>query len=151
MQGFIVFDYAKEYGTARAQLAQWLGEGKLKRKETIVKGGVAAAEEAFQQLFQGGNIGKRKTRPWIDTEKDQSRLTTEQASSWSRSRTQMRYRGSKGLSRSTRHFVQLTQVHVLPMVTSVFQVSQVRETCWTSSNWPLSSPDNNLRPSALLT
>jgi hypothetical protein len=105
MQGFIVFDYAKEYGTARAQLAQWLGEGKLKRKETIVKGGVAAAEEAFQQLFQGGNIGKRKTRPWIDTEKNQSRLTTEQASSWSRSRTQMRYRGFKGLSRSTRHLV----------------------------------------------
>lgn len=58
MQGFIVFDYAQEYGAALAQLAQWLGEGKLKRKETILKGGVAAADEAFQQLFQGGNMGK---------------------------------------------------------------------------------------------
>jgi NADPH-dependent curcumin reductase CurA len=57
MQGFIVFDYAKEYGAAKAQLAKWLSEGKLKRKETIIKGGVAAADEAFQQLFQGGNIG----------------------------------------------------------------------------------------------
>ena len=58
MQGFIVFDYVKEYGPALAQLAQWLGEGKLKRQETIIKGGVAAADEAFRQLFQGGNIGK---------------------------------------------------------------------------------------------
>ncbi len=62
MQGFIVFDYAKEYGTALAQLAQWLGEGKLKRQETIIKGGVAASEEAFKQLFQGGNIGKSATQ-----------------------------------------------------------------------------------------
>ena len=58
MQGFIVFDFAKEYGTALAKLAQWLGEGKLKRQETIIKGGVAASDEAFKQLFQGGNIGK---------------------------------------------------------------------------------------------
>ncbi|KAK4098727.1 NAD(P)-binding protein [Parathielavia hyrcaniae] len=58
MQGFIVFDYVDEYGPALKQLAQWLGEGKIKRKETIVRGGVAAAEEAFQQLFRGGNIGK---------------------------------------------------------------------------------------------
>ncbi|SPQ24816.1 158bf439-c5dd-4334-897f-a2579791bd3f [Thermothielavioides terrestris] len=58
MQGFIVFDYVKEYSAAQAQLAKWLSEGKLKRKETIIKGGVAAADEAFKQLFQGGNIGK---------------------------------------------------------------------------------------------
>lgn len=58
MQGFIVFDFAKDYGTALTQLAQWMSEGKLKRKETIIKGGVAAAESAFQQLFEGGNIGK---------------------------------------------------------------------------------------------
>ncbi|KAK3305853.1 uncharacterized protein B0T15DRAFT_212481 [Chaetomium strumarium] len=58
MQGFIVFDFAKEYDTALAQLAQWLAEGKLKRKETIIKGGVAAAEKALQQLFEGVNLGK---------------------------------------------------------------------------------------------
>jgi hypothetical protein len=57
MQGFIVFDFAKEYDTALAQLSQWLAEGKLKRKETIIKGGVAAAETALQQLFEGVNIG----------------------------------------------------------------------------------------------
>jgi NADPH-dependent curcumin reductase CurA len=58
MQGFIVFDYANEYPTALAQLAQWIAEGKLKGRETIIKGGIAAADEAFKQLFQGGNIGK---------------------------------------------------------------------------------------------
>ncbi|KAL2163529.1 hypothetical protein VTH06DRAFT_5587 [Thermothelomyces fergusii] len=58
MQGFIVFDYAKEFPAAQDQIGQWLAEGKLKRRETIIKGGVAASEEAFKQLFQGGNIGK---------------------------------------------------------------------------------------------
>lgn len=57
MQGFIVFDYIKEYGAAKNQLAQWLAEGKLKRQETIIKGGVAASEEAFKQLFGGGYMG----------------------------------------------------------------------------------------------
>ena len=60
MQGFIVFDYAKQYGPALAQIGQWLSEGKLKRQETIIKGGIAASEEAFKQLFQGGNIGKSR-------------------------------------------------------------------------------------------
>ncbi|KAL2176584.1 uncharacterized protein P884DRAFT_245044 [Thermothelomyces heterothallicus CBS 202.75] len=58
MQGFIVFDFAKEYPAAREQISRWLAEGKLKRRETIIKGGVAASEEAFKQLFEGGNIGK---------------------------------------------------------------------------------------------
>lgn len=58
MQGFIVFDYLAEYDAGRKQLAQWLAEGKLKRKETIIKGGVAASDEAFKVLFQGRNIGE---------------------------------------------------------------------------------------------
>ncbi len=39
MQGFIVLDYASEFAEARKQLAEWLSEGKIKRKETVVKGG----------------------------------------------------------------------------------------------------------------
>ncbi|KAK1753049.1 hypothetical protein QBC47DRAFT_51272 [Echria macrotheca] len=58
IQGFIVFDYAEEYNSARKQLAQWLSEGKIKRKETIVKGGLRAAEEAMNYLFKGKNTGK---------------------------------------------------------------------------------------------
>ncbi|KAK3317882.1 hypothetical protein B0T19DRAFT_300921 [Cercophora scortea] len=58
MQGFIVFDYANEYDAARKQLAQWLSEGKLQRKETIIKGGLRVADEAINRLFKGGNTGK---------------------------------------------------------------------------------------------
>jgi NADPH-dependent curcumin reductase CurA len=58
MQGFVVFDFEHKYTEARKQLAQWLSEGKLKRKETIVKGGIGKAEEALVGLFEGKNTGK---------------------------------------------------------------------------------------------
>jgi NADPH-dependent curcumin reductase CurA len=58
MQGFVVFDFEHKYAEARKQLAQWLSEGKLKRKETIVKGGIGKAEEALVGLFEGKNTGK---------------------------------------------------------------------------------------------
>ena len=58
MEGFIVFDYEKEYSAARKQLLQWLEEGKIKRKETIVKGGLKEAEKALLGLYQGMNTGK---------------------------------------------------------------------------------------------
>jgi NADPH-dependent curcumin reductase CurA len=58
MQGFIVFDYEKQYPEARRELAQWLSEGKLKRKETIVKGGLAKAEQALVDLYNGVNTGE---------------------------------------------------------------------------------------------
>ncbi|KAL8748651.1 MAG: hypothetical protein Q9184_007164 [Pyrenodesmia sp. 2 TL-2023] len=57
MEGFIVFDYAKQYPEARRQLAQWLAEGRLRRKETIVKGGLAKAEQALVDLYNGVNTG----------------------------------------------------------------------------------------------
>lgn len=58
MQGFIVFDFEKEYGTAREELARWVREGKLKRGETVVEGGLKEAEKALVSLYQGGNTGK---------------------------------------------------------------------------------------------
>lgn len=58
MQGFIVFDYASQYGKARQELAQWLGEGKLQRKETIITGGLEKADQALRDLFRGVNTGE---------------------------------------------------------------------------------------------
>lgn len=58
MQGFIVFDYQKQYPQARQELAQWLSEGKLKRKEHIVRGGLGKAEQALVDLFNGANTGE---------------------------------------------------------------------------------------------
>ncbi len=57
MEGFIVLDHADEYGSMLKELAQWLSEGKIKRTETIVKGGLKQAEEALAGLFKGQNTG----------------------------------------------------------------------------------------------
>lgn len=58
MEGFIVFDYAKQYPQARQELAKWMEEGKIKSQETIVKGGLLKAEGALEGLFSGSNTGK---------------------------------------------------------------------------------------------
>ncbi|KAG4437376.1 hypothetical protein IFR05_007140 [Cadophora sp. M221] len=58
LQGFIVFDYQSQYGAARTELTKWLAEGKLQRKETIVKGGLKSAERALMDLYNGINTGK---------------------------------------------------------------------------------------------
>jgi NADPH-dependent curcumin reductase CurA len=58
MEGFIVMDYATEYAAARKELAGWLAEGKIKRSETIIRGGLKNVEQAFLDLFAGKNTGK---------------------------------------------------------------------------------------------
>lgn len=58
MEGFVVTDYSAEIPAAREELGQWLAEGKIKRKETIVKGGLKMAEHAIGDLFTGKNTGK---------------------------------------------------------------------------------------------
>jgi len=45
------------YPEALKQLSQWLAEGKLQRKETIVQGGLAAAPQALADLYKGLNTG----------------------------------------------------------------------------------------------
>lgn len=58
LQGFIVFDFQSKYAEAQKEMSQWLAEGKLQRKETIVKGGLGVAEETLLNLYQGVNTGK---------------------------------------------------------------------------------------------
>ncbi|KAJ5166716.1 NADP-dependent oxidoreductase YfmJ [Penicillium canariense] len=58
MKGFIVFDYADKYPIAQKELASWLSEGKLKRKEHIVPGGIEGAPQALVDLYKGVNTGK---------------------------------------------------------------------------------------------
>ncbi|CAC9894635.1 unnamed protein product [Aureobasidium pullulans] len=58
MQGFIVFDFADKYAVARKELAQWLAEGKLQRKETVIEGGLGKAEQGLRDLYKGVNTGK---------------------------------------------------------------------------------------------
>lgn len=58
MEGFIVFDYADKYAAARKELSQWLAEGKIQRKETIIPGGLKIAEQALADLYKGINTGE---------------------------------------------------------------------------------------------
>ncbi|KAI9372441.1 hypothetical protein BJX61DRAFT_447186 [Aspergillus egyptiacus] len=58
LKGFIVFDFAKKYSSALQEMATWLEQGKLKRKEHIVPGGLEAAPQALVDLYGGVNTGK---------------------------------------------------------------------------------------------
>ena len=58
MEGFIVLDHEHDFPAALNDLAKWLRQGKLKRKETVVHGGLAVAEKALTSLFKGENTGK---------------------------------------------------------------------------------------------
>lgn len=57
MQGFIVSNYQSRFPEAIVQLSQWVKEGKLSYKETIMDG-FDQLPEAFIALFAGGNTGK---------------------------------------------------------------------------------------------
>jgi NADPH-dependent curcumin reductase len=58
MTGFVIFDYAKRYPEAIAQLAKWLSSGELRSHEQIERGGVADFPDTLQKLFRGENTGK---------------------------------------------------------------------------------------------
>ncbi|KIW79868.1 hypothetical protein Z517_06483 [Fonsecaea pedrosoi CBS 271.37] len=59
MEGFIVVDFKDEYPEAIKDLTQWLRKGNIKRKETIIKGGLERAEKALIGMYKGEN-----TVPW---------------------------------------------------------------------------------------
>ena len=57
MQGFLIGDYTQRFPEGRKQLEQWINEGKLHYRETIIKG-FDKLPEAFIGLFSGKNEGK---------------------------------------------------------------------------------------------
>jgi NADPH-dependent curcumin reductase CurA len=57
MQGMVVFDYAKDYGSAARQMAEWMMAGKLKSKEDVYEG-IENFYETFLRLFSGEKMGK---------------------------------------------------------------------------------------------
>ena len=58
MEGIVVFDYAPRYGQAIAEMAGYLKDGRMKSKEDVVAGGVAAFPATLTKLFTGENFGK---------------------------------------------------------------------------------------------
>ncbi|QEC50622.1 NADP-dependent oxidoreductase [Baekduia soli] len=58
MEGFVVFDYAKRYGEAAAEIAGWIADGSLTTREHVVQGTVDDFPDTLQMLFRGENVGK---------------------------------------------------------------------------------------------
>jgi NADPH-dependent curcumin reductase CurA len=57
MQGMVVFDYADRFAEGAAEMAAWMGEGKLKSRQDIVEG-LETFPDALLRLFKGENFGK---------------------------------------------------------------------------------------------
>lgn len=57
MEGFVVFDYAKEYAEAAVEIATWMREGKLKTEEYVIDG-IEEFPAAMLRLFSGDKRGK---------------------------------------------------------------------------------------------
>ena len=58
MEGMVVFDYADRFPIAIAEMAGYLKDGRMKSKEDVVRGGVAAFPDTLNKLFNGENFGK---------------------------------------------------------------------------------------------
>jgi hypothetical protein len=58
MEGFVVFDYAPRFPQAVAELSGHLRDGRLKSREDVVDGGIAAFPRTLNKLFAGENFGK---------------------------------------------------------------------------------------------
>jgi NADPH-dependent curcumin reductase CurA len=57
-EGFLVFQFADRFEQGLRQMAEWLKEGKLKYRETIVEG-IENAPRAFIGMLKGANLGKQ--------------------------------------------------------------------------------------------
>jgi NADPH-dependent curcumin reductase CurA len=57
MEGFIVFDFEKEFPRFFRDMGQWLAEGRLQSREHIVKG-IETFPDTLLMLFDGRNQGK---------------------------------------------------------------------------------------------
>ena len=58
LQGFVIFDYADRYAEARAKMARWIAAGTLKIPSWEVTGDIDAFPVAYQQMYEGRNLGK---------------------------------------------------------------------------------------------
>jgi NADPH-dependent curcumin reductase CurA len=58
MEGMVVFDYAARFPQAIAEMSAYLKDGRMKSKEDVVDGGIAAFPQTLNKLFAGENFGK---------------------------------------------------------------------------------------------
>lgn len=60
-QGFLVFEFSEHDAESLAQMADWVGDGRLKYTETVAEG-IENAASAFIGMLGGANIGKQVVR-----------------------------------------------------------------------------------------
>jgi NADPH-dependent curcumin reductase CurA len=65
LQGFIVRDHYDSINEFHDAMTKWVGEGKIKWKETIIEG-IENAPKAFLGLFKGENFGKMLVKIGLD-------------------------------------------------------------------------------------
>jgi len=65
MRGFVVLDYADRYDEARAKLAEWVRNDKIRYREDILDG-IEHAPDAIAGVYRGENLGKRLIRLTAD-------------------------------------------------------------------------------------
>jgi NADPH-dependent curcumin reductase CurA len=58
MQGYLVFDYVKQYREALGEMGGWLAAGRLKSHEEVVDGTIEDFQPTLMKLFRGENTGK---------------------------------------------------------------------------------------------
>jgi NADPH-dependent curcumin reductase len=58
MEGMVVFDYTRQYPQAITEMSGYLKDGRMKSREDVMLGGVAAFPQALNKLFSGENFGK---------------------------------------------------------------------------------------------
>ena len=58
MEGIVVFDYTERFPLAVAEMAGYLKDGRMKSREDVMPGGIAAFPQALAKLFTGENFGK---------------------------------------------------------------------------------------------
>jgi len=61
MEGFLIFDYKKQFPAAQAELGRWIQEGKIHSRSDVVDG-LENAPQALLRLFDGSNTGKLLVR-----------------------------------------------------------------------------------------
>lgn len=61
MEGFIVIDYARQFGDASKEMKHWIDAGLIKHQATVIDG-FKSLPRALVQLFEGVNTGKLMVR-----------------------------------------------------------------------------------------
>jgi NADPH-dependent curcumin reductase CurA len=61
MEGFLLTDFAADFGDARAALSRWHGDGSIVVEHDELEG-LERAPEGLRRLFSGGNLGKQILR-----------------------------------------------------------------------------------------